>query len=217
MNPTTPGHLFLIQKLIEEAISKNVDHVYIILSKRNYDEETLNILGNTDDITKTMIRKIKEKILEQTADPELKTKIYDIIVITMCVPDVKDATPFTPIIDIVKGMSSIPDINLLLIIGEDDKNILDSITEFFVNLENVNSISGKILERKEMSDYKEKSANQEMLNTIVMSEVPINAISGSFVRNIVKNYRRDKFFELYLPYFDESTITVLYYKMLERI
>ena len=39
MNPPTPGHLLLIQKLIEEAIKQNVPKVYIILSKTNDNNE----------------------------------------------------------------------------------------------------------------------------------------------------------------------------------
>ena len=52
MNPPTPGHLFLIKNLIEEAIKLNVNHVYIILSKTNDNNENpiscpekINVLG----------------------------------------------------------------------------------------------------------------------------------------------------------------------------
>ena len=39
MNPPTPGHLYLIQRLIEEGINKNVNKVYVILSKTNDNNE----------------------------------------------------------------------------------------------------------------------------------------------------------------------------------
>jgi hypothetical protein len=37
-----------------------------------------------------------------------------------------------------------------------------------------------------------------------MSTVPTNAFSASFVRNIVKNGLKDKFDDIYNPYFDED-------------
>jgi hypothetical protein len=84
--------------------------------------------------------------------------------------------------------------------------MLDSITGFFYKLDNVHSISGKILPREEMSEFKGKSKDPQQLDRLVISEVPVNAMSASFVRNIVKNGRRDKFFELYSPYLDEDKI-----------
>jgi nicotinic acid mononucleotide adenylyltransferase len=224
MNPPTPGHLFLIKCLIEEAIKKNVSQVYIILSKSNDDKdnpipcpEKINVLGNADDITKTMISSLKEKMINEITDTQLKTKIQNIVVNTICVPEQKGATPFTPLIPIVNTMRDIPDINLFLIIGDDRKNMLDSITDFFFKWDNVHSISGEILPREEMSEFKEKSKDPAQLDKLVMSEVPVNAMSASFVRNIVKNKRRDKFTELYLPYLDEQKIPILYETILEGI
>ena len=52
MNPPTPGHMFLIETLIREAIDKNVNDVYVILSKTNNNQddpipcpEKINILS----------------------------------------------------------------------------------------------------------------------------------------------------------------------------
>jgi hypothetical protein len=42
-------------------------------------------------------------------------------------------------------------------------------------------------------------------------------MSASFVRNIVKNQRRDKFTELYSPYLDEQKIPTLYENILEGV
>ena len=158
MNPPTPGHLFLIKCLIEEAIKKNVSQVYIILSKSNDDKdnpipcpEKINVLGNADDITKTMISSLKEKMINETTDTQLKTKIQNIVVNTICVPEQKGATPFTPLIPIVGAMRDIPDVNLFLIIVVDIKNILDSISDFFFKWYYFHSISGEILKREEMS------------------------------------------------------------------
>jgi nicotinic acid mononucleotide adenylyltransferase len=221
MNPPTPGHLYLIQRLIEEALSKNVDKVYVILSKTNDNNENpipcpekINVLGEPDDITKTMINTLKYTLESQTQDAVLRTKIQNMKIITICVPEQKGATPFTPLMPIV---GPLPEANLILIIGDDRKSLLDSITDFFFKWDNVHSITGIILPREEMSEYKEKSKNPAELDKINMSSVPINAMSASFVRNIVKNQRRDKFTELYSPYLDEQKIPGLYEEILHGV
>ncbi len=225
MNPPTPGHLYLIRRLIEEAIKKNVNDVYVILSKTNDNNENpiacpekINVLGNFDDISKTMINSEKQRMIDETPDLELKTKIQNVRVNTVCVPDRKGATPFTPLYDILGTKKDVPDLNLILIIGDDRKNMLDSITDFFYKKwENVNSVDGIILPREEMSQYKALSNDPEQLDSLNMSEVPINAMSASFVRNIVKNHRRDKFQELYAPFLEESKIPGLYEAILNGI
>jgi nicotinic acid mononucleotide adenylyltransferase len=217
MNPPTPGHLLLIKQLINCAISKNVQKVYVILSKTNNNSndpipclEKINVLGNADDVTKTMIRSLKQIMIHETMDPVLQSKIENINVITICVPEVKGATPFTPVTPIILGMSHIPDVNLFLIIGNDRKEMLDSITSFFFKFPNVNSVDGLILPREEMSVFKEISKDPVKLHNLDISTVPINAISASFVRNIVANGRQDKFLELYAPYLNEDKIEGLY-------
>ena len=74
MNPPTPGHLYLIERLIEEGIQKNANKVYVILSKTNDNNENpipcsekINILGTAEDISKTMVKAVNlraEKPLE---------------------------------------------------------------------------------------------------------------------------------------------------------
>jgi len=221
MNPPTPGHLFLIKNLIEEAISKNINHVYIILSKTNDNNENpidcnekINILGEPDDNTKTMINSLKEKMIQESTSEDIKLKIKDMKIYAICVPNQKGTTPFTPLIPIVKNTLNA---NLILIIGEDRKNLYDSITDFFFKWDNVNSIYTLILPREEMNEYKLKSSNPEELNKLDISTVPNNAMSASFVRNIVKNQRRDKFTELYSPYLDEQKIPELYENILEGV
>ena len=85
MNPPTPGHLYLIQRLIEEGINKNVDRVYVILSKTNDNNENpipcsekINDLGRAEDVEKTMVKSIKEQMKSKTEDEELVFKIKEI-------------------------------------------------------------------------------------------------------------------------------------------
>lgn len=224
MNPPTPGHLVLIQRLIDEAITNNVSEVFIILSKTTGDNENpiqcsrkIDVLGEENDInTKTMINSLKEKMINENPDPILKSKIRDVIVHTVCVPEIPKATPFTPLIKIISE-KNIP-VNLILIIGDDREDLIDSIRKYFLKSENVISVNGIILPRGEMSDFKEKSKSPEYLNSVNMLDGSMNnVISASFVRNIVKNERRDKFHELYLPYLDEYTIDILYDSILNGL
>ena len=218
MNPPTPGHLFLIEKLIVEAISKNVERIYIFLSKSNSDDENpvpcpdkIPILGDSDSddgVTKTMINSLKMRMIAETHDSEIKEKIHRIRVIIRCVPE--GAGTFTPLIMTVSEMSHIHDLNLFLIIGDDRKDMLDSITGYFYKLDNVQSITGVTLPREEMSEYKEISKDPTRLASLDISKVPINAMSASFVRNIVRYGLKDKFDELYSQYLDKDKIDKLY-------
>jgi nicotinic acid mononucleotide adenylyltransferase len=223
MNPPTPGHMFLIETLISEAIDKNVNDVYVILSKTNDNEddpipcpEKINVLSN--DALKSMVKSLKQKMISEAGENvELIRKIERINVHTICVPEVPRATPFTPLIPIIGAKEGIPNVNLILIIGDDRKNMVDSITDFFFKWPNIFSVDARILPREEMDEFKEKSKDRAKLNTLVISEVPINAMSASFVRNIVRNERRDKFIELYEPWLAKELIYSLYESLHEGI
>ena len=224
MNPPTPGHLYLIQRLIEEGINKNADRVYVILSKTNDNNENpipcsekINVLGTAEDVSQTMVKAIKEQMKSGTDDEEMKRKIDDIIVENICVPDQKGATPFTPLFSIAGSKIEVPDLNLFLVIGDDRANMLDSITDTLFKWENVRSVNGLILDRPNMSEFKKISSDPEALSRMDMSEIPVGALSASFVRNLVKNRMRDKFTELYTPYLDISKIPVLYESIMEGL
>lgn len=224
MNPPTPGHLYLIQRLIEEGINKNADRVYVILSKTNDNNENpipcsekINVLGTAEDVAKTMVKAIKEQMKTRTDDEVMKRKIDNIIVENICVPDQKGATPFTPLFSIAGSKKDVPDLNLFLIIGDDRANMLDSITDTMFKWENVRSVNGLILERPNMGEFKKLSSDPEALLRLDMSKIPVGALSASFVRNLVKNRMRDQFIQLYTPYLDESKIPVLYESIMEGL
>lgn len=225
MNPPTPGHLFLIRRLIEEGLYKNVNNVYVILSKTNDNnenpiscQEKMNVLGDPHDpIRKTMINVEKQNMIQNETNPEIKQKIKNINVNVICVPDIKRATPFTPLIEIINSKTDVNNINLILVIGEDRQNLLDSLTQFFLKWDNIHSIDGIILPREEMNEYKELSKHPEKLNSINAANIPTNALSASFVRNIVKNHKKELFVELYKSYLDVSQIEKLYTDILNGI
>ena len=225
MNPPTPGHLLLIRRLIDEALKKEVNDVYIFLSKtKDNDEnpiacpEKINVLGNVGVgeglAIKNMINSLKQIMIDENADPTIKDKIQSMNIHAICVPNdipgVK-TTPFTPLSILLETKKDIPDLNLFLIIGRDRAEMIGSIKKWLIKPgNNIRSVEGQILERTDMSEFKSKSSDPDQLDILNMSDIPSEAISASFVRNIVKNKRRDKFQQLYAPYLDDEKIDLLY-------
>ena len=235
MNPPTPGHLLLIKTLITEAIDRDVNEVFIILSKtmNNIDNpiscpQKINILGNADNTSKTMINSLKTKMISD--QPDNAQKIRNVIVHVICVPEsntnkrkrddeenlkTRASTPFSVLGEIIGPDSDIPNTNLLFIVGDDRADFLVNIKKYYSKMKKMKSIEGKTLAREGMKDLKEVSENCERLNEFDMSNE--NALSASFVRNIVKCGNFDKFRELYLPYIDEERITHLYKQIQEGL
>jgi len=225
MNPPTPGHLHLIEQLIEEAIKINVDHVYIILSKTNDNNENpiscsekINILGANKDIIdsmsavliKQMIMKITQDQTIDQSDKNIKiSRLSQMNVIPLCVPNIKGATPFSALGNLIYNMGEINDINLFLIIGDDRADMLDNIASgFYMKNPRIHSINGIVLGRTDMASY--KKLTQQQLQMIDMKTVPISAFSASFVRNLVKYGLKDKFTDVYSPYLNLDKINELY-------
>ena len=250
MNPPTPGHLNIIKKLIEVANERGVSHVYIILSKTNNNNENpiscpekIEVLGDVGDVTDTMINALKKTMM--TEQPSNADKIQNTQVHTICVTV---GSPFSPIGNLIfetesKGVS---DINLFVVVGSDRADMVDNITDqYYFKNPNVHSIGKLILPREDvnpvglptkgMNEYKNASKSKEDLANLLKSEqisdiVKANAMSASFVRNMVKfsddkTYPNDtdaalikqKFFELYSPYLDDGKINILYNGILTGI
>lgn len=220
MNPPTPGHLLLIQKLIEEAIRQNVRKVFVILSKTNDNnenpidcQEKINILGENIAPMNNMVLGLKNKMKIELEREELdientRSKIDSIEVIFLCVkPD--QVSPIFPLFDIVRSYSETPNLNLFMIVGDDRADFLDTIADSFLfKNENINSVGGQILAREDMDAFKKMSPEQ--LSEIDISEVPISAFSASFVRKLVKLGMKDKFDDVYKPYLSQDKIDHLY-------
>lgn len=214
MNPPTPGHLFLIENLIREGIKKNTQKVYVILSKTNDNNEDpiscvnkIDVLGNIDDIN-SMTQKLKQQMIEQEDNVDTKQKIEDIDVVYICVkPEQK--SPFSPLYDIINSYPQNIQLNLFMIIGDDRKELLDSIVSTFLfNDERIKSVDGLILDRPSMGRYKNMSKSE--LQNLNISDVPVGAFSASFVRNLVKYDLRDKFDDVYKNYLSSDKIDNLY-------
>ena len=220
MNPPTPGHLEVISNLIMEAISKGIPRVFVILSKTNDNNgdpipcpEKIQVLGQPDRRDQTMINSLKSQMMSKEPDTTIQAKIQAMRVELICVPDVKGATPFSVIMQIVGSAEfrRISDVNLFLTIGDDRINMVDSITQIMEkSFPNVNSVNYKVLPREGMEEFKALSKDPTRLCTLDMTKVPLSALSASFVRNVAKSCPIEKFIELYTPYLDPTIIQQLY-------
>jgi hypothetical protein len=220
MNPPTPGLLEVISNLILEAISKGIPRVFVILSKTNDNNEDpitcpekIQALGEPDRRDQTMINSLKSQMMSKEPQPSIQTRIQAMRVELICVPDVKGATPFSVIMQIVGSpeFRRIPDVNLFLTIGADRINMVDSITQIMEkSFPNVNSVNYKVLPREGMEDFKALSKDPTRLCALDMTKVPLSALSASFVRNVAKSCPSEKFIELYTPYLDPEQIPRLY-------
>jgi hypothetical protein len=220
MNPPTPGHLEVISNLIMEAISKGIPRVFVILSKTNDNNgdpipcpEKIQALGQPDRRDQTMINSLKSQMMSKETHPSIQARIQAMRVELICVPDVKGATPFSVIMQIVGSpeFRRIPDVNLFLTIGADRINMVDSITQIMEkSFPNVNSVNYKVLPREGMEEFKALSKDPTRLCTLDMTKVPLSALSASFVRNVAKSCPIEKFIELYTPYLDPEQIPRLY-------
>jgi len=212
MNPPTPGHLYLIRSLIQEALTNHVENVYIFLSKTNNNNENpipcqkkVEVLGNNDQTTQTMITVEKQKLKDEY--PESALIIDRINVHPICT--IGDS-PFDPLFKLMSTKKDVSNIELILIIGSDRVSMMDSIVGMFLlKYTNVQTVKGIILNRNEMEEYKNLPTEQ-LCNTDMV--VPNDAMSASFVRNIVSKCptTKEKFISIYSPYLSPLEIDELY-------
>jgi hypothetical protein len=222
MNPPTPGHLGLIKKLIEKALDMDTDKVFIILSKSIDEKNPLACENPTNaelsykkQLIDPMVTVLKEQMKHDIIETSKIEKIDNIRVVTICVPDIKGATPFTPLYSIIYGkeepyhfFTDTSSLDVFMIIGDDRADLLDSVKKQLVGKEKINSVNGYVLPRDNMSTFSEMSCDQ--LSELDISTVPTSAFSASFVRNIVKCQLKDSFDDIYRPYFQQDIIDKLY-------
>lgn len=231
MNPPTPGHLGLIEVLIEQAVLKDIDHVYVSLSKTKdvknpiFCEMKKTVLGDAERYSDemTMINSLKKTMMGKTTDPEVIEKIRKMKVHLRCVPEEKGATPFTVVKYIIEekikaisekanSENECPDgINIFLVIGEDRKSMIKDIRKCFASWKHVRPAHGKILERAGMNDLINITECPELLDKLDILDVKQDNWSATVIRNIVKTgIHKEKFLQLYEQYLDTEVASKLY-------
>jgi nicotinic acid mononucleotide adenylyltransferase len=213
MNPPTPGHLLLIQRLIQHAIQLQVPKVYVILSKSNSDNENpIDCLEKIKVLSGRMIYELKQQMKQQMKrEGSMRSELIDAIEVVLICTREDQSSPISPLIDIVNTYSrlGIQHLNLFMIVGADRADFLETIVDAFLlkNL-NINSVDGQILPREDMASF--KSLSEQALSLVNISEMPQAAFSASFVRKLVNFELKDKFVDVYRPFLDELTRNELY-------
>jgi hypothetical protein len=235
MNPPTPGHLYVIRKLIEKANMHNVDHVYVILSKTNEDKKNpitcqlkKQVLGEGDyeatiGVSKKMINSLKTKMIKETTKSEqtkidkekIISQIKNITVHLICVPEGTKQTQFGQIHPIITKLKEtcVGGINIIVIVGKDREELMHSISKFYYKMDEVHSVDGQAFSRTE-TEKDESPENKEIISKIngIKPEM-----SGTHIRKLVLQKDIEAFKEVYSPYLDELNIANLYAKIKEGI
>ena len=202
MNPPTPGHLHLIDTLINVATFINIRKVYLILSKTQNCDNPL-----TCDEKKYWLSQI------------IKSKNYPVGVEIICVEDKpgqkRKPTPFTPISNLIDQYTRYGGINLnlIMVLGSDRVDMLQNITDqYYFKNSNVMSIDSIILHRDENMEYFKNLPPEDLFKMLSETEedVPIESISASLIRKIVANGAKDIFNKIYKKYLNPTDIDSFY-------
>ena len=219
MNPPTPGHMRVIEELINQAIIKGTTKVYVILSKTNDNKddpipcpEKINVLDEPLSSMDSMISSLKQKMIRDRIGKQENlediNKIEQMNVIVRCV-SADEPTPFHTIQNIINSHQPISEVDLVAVYGKDRADTVKNIKQQWQH--KVRSIDSVILERENMEEYKEKAKDPEELDKLDMdNDVPQSAMSAGFVRAIVENKRFDKFQQLYAHWLNPEKIYRLY-------
>lgn len=208
MNPPTPGHLELIKTMIYKAIELNAKNAYILLSTTVNEKNPLMCEpapGQAVDpvykkaILEEMVATFKQQLIDEEQNPENIPKLERLTIIIQCA----SGNLFGPIYSILTDQfAGIHKINIFFIVGRDRVDLLDSVADQLIIQDKINTVDGLILDRSGMSELLDRPDILE----IPLESIPINSLSASYVRKLVKHGKREKFVELYTPYISDPEI-----------
>ena len=145
-----------------------------------------------------MITSYKQQLIEAESDLTKKTQIENLQIIVKCA----SGNTFGFINSIInEGFISkgVLKVNLYFIVGSDRADFLDTILNYFRNNANINSVYGELLGREVAVGNKRK-----------LSDMNLNEMSATQVRDAVRANRFEEFQQLYRPYLDSTQIQNLY-------
>ena len=231
MNPPTPGHMRLLEKLIMEGIEKETNEVYIVLSKKNNDmsnpinckDKIYYLNGFNEDEQQneanfgsfkddSMVYALKRKMIEKYPDIP-QEKINNMKVIIKCVDD-RQFGPFDKVRDIIQNklsMLRIEDgqtLGIYLVVGDDRRGTLKNMeTSIKINNQKLNEIfdisafEEIVIPREDIGDFQTMSL--EDISRMNINEISPNQISGSLVRKLATD-NPEKFLEIYSDYISDD-------------
>lgn len=136
-----------------------------------------------------------------------RSQIANLHVIVLC----STGSPFAFINSIIRKDfigRGVPKINIFFIVGRDRADFLDTIVDTFQKYDYVSLIDGLILKRDGMTALKSSGLEDRSIADIDLSEY-----SASFVRNLVRDGKREEFRQVYEKYLPTEEID----KMFETI
>ena len=234
MNPPTPGHLSLIKYMIDKAIELGQQNVYVITSSSLDDSNPLPCSNDTipkngktksgksilekitkkqednnnitykSEILNTIIESYKKQLIDKETDNEKKALINGVNVNVMC----SVGTPFVFINSLIKREftdKGINEINMFCVVGSDRASFMNTINENFIQHDNVLTAEGVALPREGMESLKAKGLGKRSI-----SDINVNEYSASFVRDLVKDGKKDDFVQVYKGYLEPGIIDQLY-------
>jgi nicotinic acid mononucleotide adenylyltransferase len=236
MNPPTPGHLVLIKTMIDKAIELGINKAYVITSssmdgknplacssetkpslknKNKLDASIINNATQPDNVYKSyilaqMIKSYKQQLAAEELDTSKKSLIENFEIIILC----STGNPFGFIYNTIKNDyidKGIQKINMIFIVGRDRAEFLDTIVDYFIKNQYINSIDGIILEREGMESLKTSGLGNRSIDDLKPSE-----ISASIIRGLVSGKlefdgdQRDNFDKFYNKYLDPDDIQKLF-------
>jgi hypothetical protein len=231
MNPPTPGHMRLLEKLIMEGIKKETNEVYLVLSKKNNDmsnpinckDKIYYLNGFNEDEQQneanfgsfkddSMVYALKRKMIEKYPDIP-QEKINNMKVIIKCVDD-RQFGPFDKVRDIIQNklsMLRIEDgqtLGIYLVVGDDRQGTLKNMeTSIKINNQKLNEIfdisafEEIVIPREDIGDFQTMSL--EDISRMNINEISPNQISGRLVRKLATD-NPEKFLEIYSDYISDD-------------
>jgi hypothetical protein len=219
MNPPTPGHLLLVKKMILDAAQNNLTQINIILSHSvDSDENPLDCETKAYLFLSSAADRLQESLARE--NPDLAEKINNVNVAILCmnesfedeVPEISSKT--TPILKVINYllfkfyMYPREGLTLKLFVGDDrdySKFLGPSLEKKLVPVR----FQQVQLERPAMTSY--KSMNCEKLGKLEVDSIPVEAMSASLLRNLVKCRLSDQFAKvMQRAYLDDREINELY-------
>lgn len=227
MNPPTPGHMYLIETMLNKAIELGTNNIYVITSssldgknplpcsdvaipkpKNKADAAIMKEMQNNvvykSSILVKMINAYKQQLVNRETDANKKQKIENINVNVICSVGI----PFNFLYSVINRdfiEKNVPKVNMFFVVGRDRANFLDNVVDTFKEKNYINSVSGLVLPREGMESLKASGLGKRSIADISQSEY-----SASFVRNLVKNNQKEDFYHIYEHYLDPKDIDILY-------
>jgi hypothetical protein len=219
MNPPTPGHLLLVKKMILDAAQNNLTQITIILSHSvDSDENPLECETKAYLFLSSAADRLQESLARE--NPDLSEKINNVNVAILCmnepfeeeVPEISSKT--TPILKAINYILfkfyGYPrsGLTLKLFVGDDRdySNFLRPSLEKKLDPVRFQQVQ---LERPAMTGY--KSMNCDKLGELDVDKIPVESMSASLLRNLVKCRLPDPFAKvMQRAYLNDSEINELY-------